>query len=802
MGRKLWVDDPNQSHFVGNVKARRKEFTYNDFNELEKETDTNNESIRYDMDVFGRITHRYSDDGNASFVWDTKKKGLLTSEFTPDVSKDYDYDALARVEKVTTTIDSSVYEVETQYDSNFGRPKSIKYPNQLTVGFKYNAYGYLTHEQNASSLYVYREITASDNYGNTTGSKIGNGRLTGSSIYSASTGQMLNTKVEKNGIALHYLDYENYDSYGNIITQKNLVSSIDTTDSFEYDELHRLKKSTTSASSISATIDYSYDAAGNLTSKSDYSTTNNAYLYENGSNRLISVALKGGSEREEFGYDENGNQTSRSVVNISTNNTTSSGSVTYNVFNKPTYINRLGSQVSLSYDANWSRYKQVRTVGDRTIETHYIDKLYEVEIENGVSRSSSFVSDVAIIIERLNNQTIRFTHNDRLGSTSTFTDHYGNVTAYRSYDPFGKPKMGDGSLMSSLGLRARLSNNLADSDMPTRRGFTSHEHLDEVEIIHMNGRVYDYNVGRFMSVDPFIQGHGNSQGINPYSYVMNNPLGYTDPTGYSAEETVEFDADEVASIDIYEDGSITVNFNNGAESQSFAGAAVAFDGNNVDLGSQADVGKSSTSPGQSNKGSSSTSAKSNSAPTRKNDSGGSKTGDQTSIGDYDGPAVDAKVTDVGYDEEGNLNYVQTTCDRECLRDVRNASRTEQWSHFELMQSLIRTRYLQSQQEILDKTIEYGTYASYVFIGAEVWTALAVRWVLLNGRQKILAATLVTDQMTLATGGYASYGGIATMYIDDLTIRIYNAAKIKPNMRVSTAPGKPKFRVDNKGNPID
>ncbi|MFC4701487.1 RHS repeat-associated core domain-containing protein [Glaciecola siphonariae] len=54
----------------------------------------------------------------------------------------------------------------------------------------------------------------------------------------------------------------------------------------------------------------------------------------------------------------------------------------------------------------------------------------------------------------------------------------------------------------------------------------------------MNGRIYDYNIGRFLSVDPFIQGTG-SQGINPYSYVLNNPLSFTDPTGYSAEEDVE-----------------------------------------------------------------------------------------------------------------------------------------------------------------------------------------------------------------------------------------------------------------------
>ena len=54
--------------------------------------------------------------------------------------------------------------------------------------------------------------------------------------------------------------------------------------------------------------------------------------------------------------------------------------------------------------------------------------------------------------------------------------------------------------------------------------------------VHMNGRVYDYNLGRFLSVDPFIQAPGNSQSMNPYSYIMNNPLAGTDPSGYKAEK--------------------------------------------------------------------------------------------------------------------------------------------------------------------------------------------------------------------------------------------------------------------------
>jgi hypothetical protein len=54
----------------------------------------------------------------------------------------------------------------------------------------------------------------------------------------------------------------------------------------------------------------------------------------------------------------------------------------------------------------------------------------------------------------------------------------------------------------------------------------------------MNGRIYDYNLGRFLSVDPFIQAPGNSQSLNPYSYIMNNPLAGTDPTGYTSESKV------------------------------------------------------------------------------------------------------------------------------------------------------------------------------------------------------------------------------------------------------------------------
>src|SRR5690606_22638018 len=70
---------------------------------------------------------------------------------------------------------------------------------------------------------------------------------------------------------------------------------------------------------------------------------------------------------------------------------------------------------------------------------------------------------------------------------------------------------------------------------PRVRGFTGHEHLDRTGFIHMNGRVYDPVVGRFLSPDSFVQFPAFSQNSNRYSYVDNKPTSFTDPTGHFQE---------------------------------------------------------------------------------------------------------------------------------------------------------------------------------------------------------------------------------------------------------------------------
>lgn len=66
----------------------------------------------------------------------------------------------------------------------------------------------------------------------------------------------------------------------------------------------------------------------------------------------------------------------------------------------------------------------------------------------------------------------------------------------------------------------------------TNRGFTGHEQLDSVGLIHMNGRVYDPLLGRFGTPDPMTENPFSTQGWNRYSYVGNSPVNFTDPSGY------------------------------------------------------------------------------------------------------------------------------------------------------------------------------------------------------------------------------------------------------------------------------
>ena len=112
-----------------------------------------------------------------------------------------------------------------------------------------------------------------------------------------------------------------------------------------------------------------------------------------------------------------------------------------------------------------------------------------------------------------------FLHRDQLGSIVAITDLNGKLVEARHFDAWGKV------LSITDGNGNKLDKLLFD------RGYTGHEHLASVGLIHMNGRLYDPALHRFLMPDNYIQDPFNTQNFNRYGYCLNNPLVYVDQNG-------------------------------------------------------------------------------------------------------------------------------------------------------------------------------------------------------------------------------------------------------------------------------
>ena len=217
-----------------------------------------------------------------------------------------------------------------------------------------------------------------------------------------------------------------------------------------------------------------------------------------------------------FSYDANGNRLGGDGRTL-----------TYNAFNKPLTIAAGNALVQFHYGADQQRYRQSKTVDGHSETSVYIGRAFE-QVTRGARRESRhYLGDFAVLtitaIGEAREYDIAYLHRDRLGGMTATVNSAGQVTGTYGYAPFGQPR--DGQLVAQAGLDSRQ----------TTRGFTGHEHLDAVALIHMNGRVYDYRLGQFLSVDPIIHDPADSQSLNPYAYLMNSPLAGTDPTGYDIE---------------------------------------------------------------------------------------------------------------------------------------------------------------------------------------------------------------------------------------------------------------------------
>ncbi len=125
----------------------------------------------------------------------------------------------------------------------------------------------------------------------------------------------------------------------------------------------------------------------------------------------------------------------------------------------------------------------------------------------------------------------KFLHKDYLGSILAITDEAGNKLEQRHFDAWGNLTHLKIGMQATITDKNQIRDYLSGGNLILDRGYTSHEHFAEVGLIHMNGRLYDPLLRRFLNADENIQEPYNTQNYNKYGYVLNNPLMFNDPTG-------------------------------------------------------------------------------------------------------------------------------------------------------------------------------------------------------------------------------------------------------------------------------
>jgi RHS repeat-associated protein len=302
-----------------------------------------------------------------------------------------------------------------------------------------------------------------------------------------------------------------YDALGNLTARTDSNQPLD--ESFSYDALNRLTAAFTSGLPSQS---FAYDAIGNLVYKSDVGT----YRYGVQPHAVIETQASPAHTPLAYTYDANGNLVSGAGRTI-----------THTSYNLPARIAANGGTTVLefSYDADHQRFRELRPGGETLYLNPRIDTglHYEQERRGTLTEHKHYLyagaEVIGVYIRRSDGiDSTRYFHSDPLGSITAITHETGTVVERLSYDAFGKRRFPTG--VDDPG------NTLAGHT--THHGFTAHEHLDEVGLIHMNGRVYDPRLGRFLEADPDIQFPFSTQGLNRYSYVDNNPLSRIDPSGY------------------------------------------------------------------------------------------------------------------------------------------------------------------------------------------------------------------------------------------------------------------------------
>ncbi|MAY39865.1 FG-GAP-like repeat-containing protein [Spongiibacter sp.] len=536
LGRKTSMNDPDKGVWT---------YQYNAFGELETQTNAKGQTSTILYDGLGRKLSREDRlaggqlAGQTTWVYDGPN-GLGQLAHVADSISGYvkvvEYDNLGRPSKTVTSLGvdgefGNHYEKVT-YDQ-YGRAYQVfdaaRNDDSYTdngIEYRYNQYGY-QHQvvdavyNNGVTRKVYHTISGMDAWGNVTGETLGSGVAVRQKEYDGQTGRLKIVRASNASKTVQELEHE-WDAIGNLEsvhdtgtgganTARNWLTS------YGYDSLNRLTSTQWKKNgSVIRSDATTYYRNGNIKTKSRVGT----YVYDRSCGCGPHAVTQAGNTT--YQYDANGNMVRDS----------SGRKIAYTTFDKAYRMERGSTQVSFAYDTSRKRYLRTDTDSAGTQTTLYIGSVEKITHKDGSKQWKRYIGGNLMILQdvsgagAITQSHTRYLLKDHLGSLQYILDAGGFVVQSLGFDPWGD-RLNSFQNEGSKPWATDLYNILE-----TTRGFTGHEMVDGLDIVHMNGRIYDSRIGRFLQADIIIDGANNTQGYNRYSYVHNNPLNATDPSGH------------------------------------------------------------------------------------------------------------------------------------------------------------------------------------------------------------------------------------------------------------------------------
>ena len=533
-GRRTSVTDQN---------SRTTTYAYDDADRLTSVTDPASHTTTYAYDTENNLTSITDANGHATaFTYDAFGRVTQTA-FPSSWTETYAYDAVGNLTRKT---DRNGNTIQYAYDALY-RLTQKSYPDSTNVDYVYDLVGKIKQVTDPTGVYSFSYDNMGRLIGTTTQyTSLPNTPYTNAYTYDAASNRISLTAPDGT-ITTYGYDTDNrlnalanswagsfgfgYDALSRR-TSLARPNGVDT--SYSYDSVSHLLSVLHQVGST--TVDgagYTYDAAGNRTSKTNYlnaTTSNYSYdpLYE------LTQVTQGGSTTESYSYDSVGNRLSSSGVpnytynaaNELTSNT--SGSYTYdangNTLSDPSgksytwdFENRMtqvvvpgtnGGTTTFKYDPFGRRIQKSGPLGT----TNYLYDGYNDIDEVGSTGSilATYTQNLGIDdpLAELRSGTTTYYQSDGTKSITSLTSTASTIAGTYAYDAFGNLSSYTGSLTN-----------------PFR--YTGREFDSETGLYYYRARYYDSGIGRFASEDPI----RFKAGVDFYPYVMNRPVTFSDPTG-------------------------------------------------------------------------------------------------------------------------------------------------------------------------------------------------------------------------------------------------------------------------------